>query len=255
MNLLLLYPEELDCQLQVRLTGRRAEHLLSVLRVQPGQALRAGRLDHDKGVAQVLQVDAASVAVSVRYQPQQVHRAQDSVSLAAQGRCLLLAIPRPKVLSRCLEHAAALGYTTIVLLRTARVEKSHLQSHKLLPSDIRPHLIAGLEQGCCITLPRVQVFDRFKPFVEDLLDSTISSTPRFVAHPAAVTALPATRLAAREYCLAIGPEGGFLPYEVEQLEARGFVAIRAEVGPLRVESALSYLTGQLDLLASLGFRN
>jgi hypothetical protein len=40
-----------------------------------------------------------------------------------------------------------------------------------------------------------------------------------------------------------------VPFEVAAFEAQGFKAVSAPIGPLRVESALSYLTGQLDLLA------
>nr|MBP8302278.1 16S rRNA (uracil(1498)-N(3))-methyltransferase [Planctomycetota bacterium] len=52
--------------------------------------------------------------------------------------------------------------------------------------------------------------------------------------------------------LALGPDGGFLPYEVEQLHAHGFFAVHCGSHPLRTESALSVLWGQLDLLRQRG---
>jgi RsmE family RNA methyltransferase len=152
-------------------------------------------------------------------------------------------------LSRCIEHAAALGFTRIALMRTARVEKSHLQSHKLLAHDIYPHLVAGLEQGMRVLVPEVRVFNRFKPFVEDELNDFVPTQARFVGHPQAALGIAQLPAFDWSYCLALGPEGGFVPFEIDALEKRGFTAVRAAMGPLRVESALSYLTGQLDLKA------
>jgi 16S rRNA (uracil1498-N3)-methyltransferase len=239
MNLLLLGADELDEHGRTWIDGPRAQHLVRVLGVKAGQALRAGRLDLDLGLALVLAVE-----------PRRVHLEYTAREAAKAGRerCLLLAIPRPKVLSRCLEHASALGFTRIVLLRSARVEKSHLQSHKLSATDIEPHLIAGLEQGMRVTLPDVHVFDRFKPFVEDRLNELVLSRQRFVAHPHCETSLGELPSFAADYCVAIGPEGGWVPFEIDALCAQGFTAVRAAMGPLRVESALSYLTGQLDLV-------
>lgn len=244
MNLLLLEPSELDTSGEVLLEGPRARHLLDVLRVQVGKVLRAGCLDQSYGQAQVLH--ATEQQVRLRY----VVSTPVAWPAAGPERCLLLAIPRAKVLSRCLEHAAALGFTRIALFRSARVDKSQLQSHKLSEPDMRGHLLAGLEQGCRVVLPRVQVFERFRPFVEDELTAFVTTQARVLAHVQAPT--PLSRLPLREftYCVALGPEGGFVPFEVTAFEAQGFTAAAAPIGPLRVESALSYLTGQLDLLAA-----
>jgi RsmE family RNA methyltransferase len=239
MNLLLLLPEAIADDGSVRLEPRQSRHLTGVLGVVPGQRLRAGCLDQSFGSAEVLSVEGGKV--SVRYLP-------ETPVGAAADRCLLLAVPRPKVLSRCLEHAAALGYTRIVLMRTRRVEKSQLDSHKLATDDMRRHLLLGLEQGQRVQLPLVSVEQRFKPFVEDRLDSVAGPANRLVAHPSAPQPLNELVPSGIGFTLAIGPEGGFIPYEVETLAEQGFQPVRAETGPLRVESAISYLTGQVDLL-------
>ncbi len=242
MNLLLLWRHELASDGTLHLDDDRARHLCRVLRVQPGQALVAGCVNESTGVAVVLSV--ARDAVRVRYEPRASCQAPCS-------RALLLAMPRPKVLSRCLEHAAALGYTKIALFRSYRVEKSHLTSHKLDPDDMQRHLVHGLEQARRVHLPELRVFERFKPFVEDELPTWVPKAQRYVAHPTASNPLSEQRLESAAYTLAIGPEGGFIPFEVAALEAQGFVPVSAGAAPLRVESALSYLTAQLDLLASL----
>lgn len=242
MNLLLLRPEELAADGTVTVADRRAEHLTRVLHAQPGSIVVAGCLDTSYGQATVVAVQGRTV--QLRYLPTTRDASHDEPS-----RTLLLAVPRPKVLSRCLEHAAALGFTKIALFRSYRVEKSHLHSRKLAQADIAPHLLLGLEQGRRIVMPQVELFERFKPFVEDRLHTWLSTEKRFVAHPSAELPTRALPVAFDDYCLALGPEGGFIPYEVDALRCVGFVPVRAETGPLRVESALSYLTGQLDLLA------
>jgi RsmE family RNA methyltransferase len=239
MNLLLLEPRELDDEGRVRLVGRRAEHLRKVLGVAAGQQLRAGRLNHERGTATVLHVDPREV--QIRYQAEQVLS-------PPPPRNLLLAVPRPKVLSRCIEHASALGFSKIALFRSYRVDRSHLLSHKLDGANLHEHLLAGLEQSCRVHLPTVQVFHRFKPFVEDELQAWLQCDQRFVAHPQP-GAPPAVGPSSQSYALAIGPEGGFVPYEVAALTERGVVAVSAATGPLRVESALSYFAGRLDAFA------
>jgi RsmE family RNA methyltransferase len=164
---------------------------------------------------------------------------------------LLLAVPRPKVLLRMLAHAAALGISEIVLLRSWRVDKSHLKSNAMDPAVWRDHLLLGLEQAGRTQLPRVRFFPLFKPFVEDHLDAEFGQTlppDRFVAHPTASTCTAELQLAKAPFALALGPDGGFLPYEVEQLAARGFLPTNCGPYPLRTETALAVLAGQLDLL-------
>ena len=57
---------------------------------------------------------------------------------------LVLALPRPRVLKRCLAAAAALGVEHLVLLGAWRVEKSYWQSPVL--AERERYLCLGLEQ-------------------------------------------------------------------------------------------------------------
>lgn len=258
MNLLLLSPLEVGPQHSAPdgvfdelstpqrtlwLSGRRAEHLVTVLKVEVGQRLRAGILDFGHVDAHVIELASGPQG------PRVCLRLENAVALPhPKPKVLLLAAPRPKVLSRCLEHAAALGFTSVFLFRSYRVDKSHLQSHKTRREDNQTHLSLGLEQSRRVFMPGVELFELFKPFVEDVLPERLPNGPRFLAHPTAQRRTCELPRFEGPYCLAIGPEGGFIPYEVAALEAAGFVAVSAGAAPLRVESALSYLTGQLDLL-------
>ncbi len=239
VNLLLLDRNELADDGTIDLTGRRAAHLRQVLRVVPGQQLTAGILDGPTGHAEVLAVTADAVRLRVRC----------TAPPPPAVDVLLAAVPRPKVLLRILEHAAALGFGRIILFRSWRVDKSHLDSKALSPVLQQQHLRLGLEQAQRTILPRVQYHPLFRPFVEDVLPHLPLPAHRFCAHPDAMVPTVDLQLThGAAFALALGPEGGFVGYEVERLAGAGFLPIRLSQRPLRSESALSSLHAQLDLL-------
>jgi RsmE family RNA methyltransferase len=45
--------------------------------------------------------------------------------------------------------------------------------------------------------------------------------------------------------LAIGPEGGFIPYEIEKLQQAGFAGVHLGARILRVENAVTALVSRL----------
>ncbi len=240
MNFLLLEPHELDDAGRCRLVGRRAEHVRTVLRAQPGDTLRAAVVDGGVGVAHVERVDAETVAVRCEFADAGEPPAADA---------LLLAVPRPKVLLRMLAHAAALGFGRVVLFRSWRVEKSHLESEAMRPATQRAALLAGMEQSGRTRLPAIVFQPLFKPMAEDWLPQAGLPAARFVAHPAAATPTSGLDLVGvGGVALALGPDGGFLPYEVDKLAATGFLPVSCGARPLRTETALAVLKGQIDLL-------
>lgn len=240
VNLLLLEPDEVGPDGEVVLRERRAAHLVEVLKAAPGQVLQTGVVDGDLGEAEVITATAGEVRLRIR---------RLAPPPPATGDVLLLAVPRPKVLLRMLELAAALGYGEIALFRSWRVDKSHLESQAMLPEVQQEHLRLGLEQARRTRLPRIRTFLRFRPFVEDDLPQMALPAHRFCAHPPASVSTAELQLSrAQPFALAIGPEGGFLPWEVEQLARAGFTPVRMHSHPLRTESALAAMHAQLDLL-------
>jgi RsmE family RNA methyltransferase len=163
---------------------------------------------------------------------------------------LLLAIPRPKALKRVLPAVAQLGVDRVVLVNAARVEKSYFDSKVLAPDFVEELLLQGLEQARDTRLPEVLVRERFRPFVEDELDAVFGTGAiRLLPHPPAQQ--PLTQVGARtapRVVLAIGPDGGWVPFEAELLEAHGFRPFSLGPRILRVETAVPVLLGQLELL-------
>ena len=64
-----------------------------------------------------------------------------------------------------------------------------------------------------------------------------------LAHPPAPQVAP--NLAGRA-TVAIGPEGGWVPFEIQLLEQHGFTLFSLGPRPLRVEVALPYALGAIS---------
>src|SRR5512140_1165605 len=107
VNLLLLLDEDFLPDGTARLTGRRAQHAREVLRAEPGETLRVGRLGGLVGTGEVLEntVGVLHLRVSLSEPPP-----------ARAGVDLLLAIPRPKALKKVLPAVASLGVDRVVLV-------------------------------------------------------------------------------------------------------------------------------------------
>lgn len=234
MNLLLLTPEDCPEPGRARLAGRRLAHVREVHRAAVGDTLRVGLVGGlmGQGVVTALDRDALELEFSLAEAP------PPKLPLT-----LLLSLPRPKMLKRIFQTAAAMGLPRLVLMNSYRVEKSFWESPWLAPEAIREQLLLGLEQARDTVLPEVVLEPRFKPFVEDRLPALCRNSFAYVAHPGSARACPVAVDA--PVTLAIGPEGGFIPYEVELLQTAGFEAVHLGPRILRVETAVTALLARL----------
>ncbi|HYS80299.1 MAG TPA: 16S rRNA (uracil(1498)-N(3))-methyltransferase [Anaeromyxobacteraceae bacterium] len=238
MNLLLLEPGELPPDGVVKLGGRRAAHVIEVLRPAPGDRLQIGVLGGRAGTGELVALDAGTVTLRVTL-------TRDPPRRAAVD--LLLALPRPKILRKVLQAAAAMGLGKLVLVGSYRVEKSYFGSPLLAPEALAAELRLGLEQGVDTVAPEVTVRRFFKPFVEDELDAMFTGAQRLLADPGAAEPLEVRRPSAARAVLAIGPEGGWTGYEAGVLAERGFAPFSLGPRPLRVDQAVPYAVGQVEL--------
>ncbi|KAB0546078.1 16S rRNA (uracil(1498)-N(3))-methyltransferase [Pseudomonas argentinensis] len=234
MNLLLLEDGDFVAADRVRLSGRRLIHLNEVHRAENGDTLRVGRLGGQMGRGQLLQLDTKSAELQVAF---------DQPPPAKLPITLLLALPRPKMLKRVLQSVSAMGVPRLILLNSYRVEKSFWQTPFLEPAAIREQLILGLEQARDTLLPEVIIEKRFKPFVEDRLPQLAAGTLGLTGHPGDYPACP--RAVEQPVTLAIGPEGGWIPYEVDKLTEAGLQPVQLGERILRVETAVTALLARL----------
>lgn len=234
MNLLLLEAADFIAADRVLLTDRRLRHLQDVHRAEAGETLRVGLLGGGMGEGRLLRLDQVSAELEVSF---------DQPPPTKLPITLLLALPRPKMLRRVLQTIATMGVPRLVLLNSYRVEKSFWQTPFLEPAAIREQLILGLEQGRDTVLPDIIIEKRFKPFVEDRLPQLAANTLGLVGHPGEYPNCP--RAVTRPVTLAIGPEGGWIPYEVEKLAEAGLAPVQLGERILRVETAVSALLARL----------
>jgi len=234
MNLLLLAEEDLVAPGLAAVGLSRYPARAGWWPPEPGRRLRVGMRNGrvGDGVVEALEMAHARVRFTLDRDP------PPPLPLT-----LLLALPRPKMLRRVLRGAAELGIKRMVLLNSARVDKSYWQSPLLGAQMLERYLVAGLEQACDTRLPHITLARRFRPFVEDELPAIAAGTRRVVAHPGA--AHPLTRADGGVVTLAVGPEGGFTEFEVGLLAAAGFVACSLGSRILRVETALPVLAANL----------
>jgi RsmE family RNA methyltransferase len=247
MNLVLLDAAEIDAgRRTARLSDRRAEHLRAILRAEPGRVVRVGVTDGRVGTATVLQSGTSSVLLGLSLK---------SCAPEPPGVHLVLAVPRPKVLSRVLQAAAAMAVRRIDLVNAWRVEKAYFESPRLSPRSLRANVWLGAEQGRIPWLPTVEVHRYFVPFVEHQLPRLLAGAPtvRLVAHPESVDTIEQIALDSRPapVVVAVGPEGGFIKAELESFVRAGFVSVSVSQRVLRVETAVAAVLSQLELIRRL----
>ena len=247
MNLLLLDSDQihssnasdlnesnLQASIQASITdARRLVHIQQHLKLQVGDSIKVGQKNGLKGTAVVAHIDDNILRL------EQI--VLDQAPPAKLPLTLIVALPRPKVLRRLVKDAVTLGVEQLILIHSYRVEKSYWQTPFLQQLDSYVEL--GLEQAGDTVWPQIQCFKRFRPFVEDILPSLIEGGVAFVAHPYAAQAIPTA--INQPAVLVVGPEGGFIPFEIDLLQQNGCQAASLGSRILRTETVIPYLLGRL----------
>lgn len=234
MNLILLHPSDLIADNIAVIRDRRFDHISQILKPDTGQTVKAGMLNGSMGQAVVVAQTDRSITLQTNF---------TDVPPPALPLTMVLALPRPKMFKRTLQTITSMGVKQLYLINAYKVDKSYWSSPVLDADSIHEQLLLGLEQSGDTALPEVHLRKRFKPFVEDELPTIAANTRALIAHPYNASACP--EMANTPTTLAVGPEGGFIPYEVEKMTAAGMQAIH--IGPriLRVENAVPVLLSRL----------
>ena len=247
MNVLLIDPREITDGGLAVLDDRRSEHIVRVLGGKAGDSIRAGIINGPLGSALIVDVEkgpAGRSRVTLRFSPEGGAPAQPPVDL-------ILGLVRPIMLKRILAQAASLGVGKIFLINANRVEKSFFGASLLQEENYRPHLLHGLEQAKDTRLPQISIHERFRPFVEDFLPTIAHLYGKMlVAHPGAARDLKkaAGDNGRGRTLLAIGPEGGWVDFEIDRFAGQSFVPFSLGGRILRTDTAVVALLAQLMLL-------
>lgn len=249
MNIVLLESQEILGK-KVHLEGRRAQHIVKVLRSNPGDKIRVGCINGNIGYGVIIDTN-----------PRQPYFVDMEISLEYSSEPpppidIVLALPRPIMFKRILSHTAALGVGSLFVVNASRVEKSFWDASVIKENFFRKHLVRGLEQAVDTRLPSVSFHKGFRPFVESTLPGITSDYRNLLlAHPGNQSTLSGifSKQPGRTL-LAIGPEGGWIDYEQKRMQQAGFSIF--SIGPriLDVETAVTALHSMVSLL-SLNTKN
>lgn len=241
MNLLLLEDRDLDPAAgsgrRAVVTGERLLHMRKVLRAEVGDSLEVGRLGGGIGRGTIVELSRERVVLDLG--------PLDREPPAPLPVTLVLALPRPKFVGRILQSAAAMGVKRILLVQTARVEKSYWHSSVLLPEALRRHLMLGLAQARDTVLPEIECL-RGPRDLTDALPGLVRDHERvLVADAAGAEACPLG--VETPTALLVGPEGGFLDDELALFGQAGARTVSLGPRALRVEHAVVALLSRLGV--------
>jgi RsmE family RNA methyltransferase len=235
MNLILLTKDDfIEGTGRVYLQDYRAAHIRNINKSSVGDELRVGLVNGKIGCGRITRIEENGVEMDV---------VLDREPPAPLQCTLIFSMVRPRVFKRVITQVSAMGIKKIIVVNSYRVEKSFWKSPVLEKESLNKYLIMGLEQGQDTIVPEVLIRPLFKPFVEDELPDIIKGTLPFVAHP--YTSEPCPNNIGSPITLAVGPEGGFIPYEVNKFIECGFTAVHLGERTLHVESAISGLVSRL----------
>ena len=207
------------------LSSAQSKHVQTVLKAKKGDRLRIGAINGFLGHGVLMDNDCVQIESLTTPPPKKTNLD------------IITALPRPKNLRRCVRALANYGVQNIHIVHSYRVEKAYWQSPLLEASVLQQALLDGLEIAGDSVLPNLQFHRYFKPFVEDVA-AKLQYERKLIASTDGANDWQQL-CASRSTIVAIGPEGGFLPYETELFQANGFDSINLGTRILSVENALS----------------
>ncbi|MEP4485665.1 MAG: 16S rRNA (uracil(1498)-N(3))-methyltransferase [Halioglobus sp.] len=233
VNLMLFRQNELYDDNTLKVSDERFTHLQQVLRVSEGDAVRVGQINGQLGTGTIAELSEKDAVLIITLAQEPIKKLPLKV---------ILALPRPKMLRRIIRTIAEMGIEELHLINSSRVEKSYWQTPVLAQDVLEHYSLQGLSQARDTVLPRIAQHRRFKPFVEDELPAILENRRALLAHPGPVPLCPADEEI--DSVLIIGPEGGFIPYEVEKLLGAGALQVNLGDRILRVDTAIPTLVGR-----------
>ena len=248
MNSVVVLPEELRSSAEALIEGERAAYLYEFHALRAGLEVRAAELGGLRGKARVLEASAEKILLALELK---------EAPLQTAPVTLIVAIPRPQTVKKVLQAAAMLGAEELHFVPSEKAVKSYIQSRALRPENIRREVLKGLEQSCDSRPVGVFVWPALWRFIKEPLPK--------LRKPDALCFLPLTGLPdsqslagfvsiqeKRQVLCAIGPEAGWSTKEEKDWLAAGFRPVSLGHRMLRVETALTVLLGQIELLRGRG---
>jgi 16S rRNA (uracil1498-N3)-methyltransferase len=224
VNIILFRPSEVE--LPLPRNDPRAQHLLAVLRRQPGDTFDAGIINGPRGKGTVVSVEEGRMVITFVW---------GELPPAPAPLTLLIGLPRPQTARDILREATALGVAAMHFVRTERGEAGYADSALWRSGAWEECVINGAAQAFCTRLPEVTHGRSLADAVAARPAGEIRLALDNYESPAALSqvAVPA----GRAVVLAFGAERGWSPSERTLLRESGFTFVHLGQRVLRTETA------------------
>lgn len=228
MNLILFEHDELGQPM--RPGDRRTEHLIRVLKVQPGDSFDMGVVDGPRGKGFILSAAGGSITWRAELEAE---------TPELYPLTLVAGAVRPPAARRILREAATLGLERVWVFAADKGEGSYSKSRVWKPETVRRLFTEGAEQAFSTRLPELRLFSS--------LAEALANLPAHTAGAAAdnyEAVMPLHRWQPKTpAALAIGPERGWSAAERNTLRGAGFTLVSLGERVLRTDTAVIAAAG------------
>ena len=221
---------------ETRLSGREAQHLVHVLRVQPGVAVLAFDGKGYEARGKVVSVEGSSLILDLSTATASPVENPVDISLA-------VALLKGDKLSGVVRQATELGVTTVQLFHSRHSDVREISKNKL--GRLRRVATEAAKQSGRSVVP--DILDPIK------LGDAMLNEFTLCAHPYASATLNdlLSQHKPAQVTLLTGPEGGFHENEIDMLREKGANSVslgprilRAETAPVALLAALTLPEGK-----------
>jgi 16S rRNA (uracil1498-N3)-methyltransferase len=207
----------------ITLRGEEAHHLSRVRRLERGDRAEVFNGLGASFLSQVVSVARDHVDLEVLEGPTEERSSRLSLTLAT-------AVPKGERFDWLVEKATELGVVRLVPVITAR--------SVVEPRAAKVERLRRLVVEACKQSGRNRLMELAAPEPWEALARSISTGTRWLAHPGGAAPHGWNRPETTGWCtLAVGPEGGFTPAEVDDAKAQGWQPIHLGATRLRIETA------------------
>lgn len=251
MNSLIILQSELVDQEKALLQGARASYAFSTHGLSVGRVVRVGVLGGRRGSATVINASPHVVELSVEFSDD---------PLVRKPIDLVVGLSRPQTVKKTIQAAVMLGVRSLRFVQSERGERSYRDSHALTEENIQIETIKALEQIWDSNPPEISVHHSARSLLTRSLlpSSSQANVIALIAQPCAPELVTSSQLLQKHQdcnvcpsvVVAVGPEAGWSTTEVQTFIDTGFIPVGLGARVLRVEVALIYILGQLEVLMS-----
>jgi 16S rRNA (uracil1498-N3)-methyltransferase len=225
VNLVLF--EAAEVSVPLARSDRRAEHVLKVLRRQPGESFDVGLINGPRGKATIAELSDEGLKLQFVW---------SDPPAPADPITLIIGLPRPQTARDILRDATTLGVAALHFVRCEKAEASYAHSSLWTSGEWRRHVLAGAEQAFDTRIPDVT---HGLPLGDVVAKLPPASTRLALDNYESPLPLGDWPMAADQpIVLAIGPERGWSNAERELLRMRCFGLAHLGSRVLRTETAV-----------------